>query len=339
MNIINHPIAGRIMPATDLSGMTDQEWSAYRKASIHIGGSEVGAILNLNPYQDALSLWAKKIGFIEDDFIPSEASEGGHMDEDAIIQRLEMWDGHVWAAHRRTGQRFRKIEKPTVTFLPPAAPYMALNVDGLIENDKDYPGYYGVAEAKKINGISASRYSMGVPPYYIAQLCAYIHFLGLDFGRIALLEDGVKLNVRTIDRGMPEYEEFIKHFWRLPKFFDAIQEGRDLMASDMSAEEKRSEVLELLVKYNDILYVTDRSKSMIDGLRSENPYSTIQSPALDGVAAKIKQLDAEKKRIEKDIEQLKNQVRLAMEKVGADLIQGDKYRILNKKYLTITENR
>jgi F420-dependent methylenetetrahydromethanopterin dehydrogenase len=85
--------------------------------------------------------------------------------------------------------------------------------------------------------------------------------------------------------------------------------------------------------------VTDRSKSMIDGLRSENPYSTIQSPALDGVAAKIKQLDAEKKRIEKDIEQLKNQVRLAMEKVGADLIQGDKYRILNKKYLTITENR
>jgi hypothetical protein len=284
-------------------------------------------------------LWAKKIGFIEDNFITSEAVQGGHIDEGGIIERLEHWDGNVWASHHQAGVKFRKVDKPAVTFLPLSAPYMALNVDGIILSDKDYPGMTGVAEAKKINGMSAGKYPGGVPTYYLAQLCSYIYFLGLDFGRIALLEDGVKLNVRTIDKGMPEYKAFIGHFWRLPKFFDAIQEGRDVMASTLSSDEKRTEVLELMLRYSDVLYVTDRSKDMLSGLRTDNPYSTIKSDALDALAERIKKLDADKKAVEKELEAAKNHIRLAMEKVGADLVISDRYRIMNKKYLTITEQR
>ena len=332
-------IGDRVLDAIDLTGMTYQEWQVYRKGSTQIGGSEIGAILNLNPYQDALTLWAKRIGFTPDEFLPNEASEGGHIDEAGVLTRLEHWDGNVWAPHRATGKTFRTIEKPTVTFTPAHAPYMALNVDGIVQGDVDYPDMIGVAEAKKINGSIAARYTGGVPTHYLGQLVGYMYYLGADFGRIALLEDGVRLNVMTIDRGMPEYERFVERFWRLPRFYEAVIEGRDMMSSDLPAKEKRGAVLDLMIKYSDILTITDRSDDFAKSLRDDRPYIVIRDSGLDELATDVQRLTAEKKDIDAALDAAKNRIRIAMERSGASKVVGRTWTLSNNKYLSITRSK
>ena len=234
-------INGNSIPAIDLSEMTSQEWDAYRKSSVRIGGSEIGTILGLNLYEDPMTLFFKKTGFLASDFIPNEATEGGHLDEAAILTRLEHYDGVSWAQHFRDGKKFRTIEKPNVTFLPPSHPYLALNVDGLIVDDRAYPGTCGIAEAKKIGFKSFQSYPGNCPPSYLAQLTAYMIGLNARFGRIALLEDGVRLHVGTLDTDMEEFyamKEIIETV--CPRFYQAVQDGRQVLSLDMDLSDKQN---------------------------------------------------------------------------------------------------
>lgn len=317
--------------AIDLSDQTYSDWQEYRSKSILIGGSEVGAILGINPYKDALSLWASKIGFVRDTFIPSEASAGGHIDEDGILKRLTHWDGMVWVPHFTNEQTFRKISKPPYTYLPEDAPFIALNIDGAITDDKDYPGMFGVAEAKKISSHVATKYIGRVPSYYIAQLCAYMYYLRADFGRIALLEDGVKLNVMTIDATYLEYQTFVGQFWRLKRFYEATEAGVIAMKSTKDPEDRRSLALTLIKEFSDVLYVTENSKYMLDGVKSSKEYTVVRTDDLDLYAESYLELSDNKKEVDAQLETVKNMIRLYMEQTMADSIVSNRYKITNSK--------
>ncbi len=53
---------GGMIHTTPISAMSHEEWLEERKKTI--GGSEIGAILGLNPWQSAYSLWAERTGRI-----------------------------------------------------------------------------------------------------------------------------------------------------------------------------------------------------------------------------------------------------------------------------------
>lgn len=254
-------IGGNKFRAIDLNGMTPQEWDTYRKASIHIGGSDVGTVLGLNKYQDPIGLWLEKTGFKESGFKPSEASEGGHLDEDGILRRLEAYDGRQWHNNIREGKKFRSIRKPNMTFFTDEFPYMAINVDGLIEDDFEYPGQTGIAEAKKIGSHVSGQYSGGLPSSYVAQVVFYMLGLKLPFARIALLEDGVRLNVRTIDDTMYEVLNLQYRIKKVcPIFYEAVLEGRKVVDSDMDSTWKQNQMLALMSQYSEVLFPTSLTK-------------------------------------------------------------------------------
>ena len=67
--------------------MTREEWLAERRRSI--GGSDAGAILGLNPYASAYSLWAEKTGKVTpEDISDKEAVRLGHDLEDYVARRF-----------------------------------------------------------------------------------------------------------------------------------------------------------------------------------------------------------------------------------------------------------
>lgn len=328
-------INGIAVPAIDLSQMTTQEWDVYRKNSIRIGGSEIGTVLGLNLYEDPMTLFFKKTGYLPSDFIPNEATEGGHLDEAAILTRLEHYDGVSWAQHFRDGKKFRQIEKPNVTFLPPSHPYLALNVDGLIVDDRVYPGSCGIAEAKKIGFKSFQSYPGNCPPAYLAQLTAYMIGLNATFGRIALLEDGVRLHVRTLDTDMEEFhamKELVETI--CPRFYQAVQDGRQVMSLDMDLADKQNLFMEVLAEYSDIIRVTNLSKAAIESVSLDGRKGFVKTDVYDKLFYDYEAAQEQERATSRLTRQLENEILMAITKEGVLSIEGTSYRAsYNKRFV------
>ena len=327
-------INGLSIPYIDLSGMTSQEWDVYRKGSVRIGGSEIGTVLGLNLYEDPMTLFFKKTGFLPSDFVPNEHTEGGHLDEAAILTRLEHYDGFSWAQHFRDGKKFRTIEKPNVTFHPDSHPYLALNVDGLIVGDRDYEGT-GVAEAKKIGFKSFQSYPGNCPPSYLAQVTAYMLGLNAPFGRIALLEDGVRLHVRTLDRRMDGFDSFVELIETIcPRFYQAVLDGRQVMALDMELDDKRNLFMEVLAEYSDVIRITDMSKAAIEAAASDGRKGFIRTSEFDELFLQYEQSIEEKRRAEKEHGRLENEILMAIVENNVLSIEGTSHKVNYNKRLT-----
>lgn len=327
-------INGISIPYIDLSEMTSQEWDAYRKDSVRIGGSEIGTVLGLNLYEDPMTLFFKKTGFIPSDFVPNEATEGGHLDEAAILTRLEHYDGFSWVQHFRDGKKFRSIAKPNKTFIPDSHPYLALNVDGLIVDDWEYPGVTGIAEAKKIGFKSFQSYPGNCPPSYIAQVVAYMLGLQAPFGRIALLEDGVRFHVRTIDKHMEEYDSIAEMIEIVcPRFYQAVQDGRQVLSMETTRSEQQNLFMEVLAEYSDIIRVTDMSKASVEALSDDGRKGFIKTPMFDELFAAYDAAMEERKKAEKLEKKLENEILMAIVENKVLSIEGSSYKCnYNKRF-------
>ena len=75
---------------TPISDMTHEQWLEERKKSI--GGSEIGAILGMNPWQSAYSLWAERTGRIPS-FDGNLQSRLGSFLEEFVAQLFEEESG------------------------------------------------------------------------------------------------------------------------------------------------------------------------------------------------------------------------------------------------------
>ena len=334
MKELDFYINGNFVPAIDLSEMTAQEWDVYRKNSIRIGGSEIGTVLGLNIYEDPMTLFFKKSGFMPSEFVPNEATEGGHLDEAAILTRLEHYDGYSWAQHFRDGRKFREIVKPNVTFLPESHPYLALNVDGLIENDPEYSGT-GIAEAKKIGFKSFQSYPGNCPPSYLAQVTAYMIGLNAEFGRIALLEDGVRLHVRTLDKGMEEFHAIKEMIEQIcPRFYQAVLDARQVLSLDLDKHDKENLFMEVLAEYSDIIRVTDLSKTAIDALSEDGRKGLLRTSEFDSLFEQYEGATSEASRADKLKRQLENEICMVIVNKRVLSIEGTSYRVNYNKRLT-----
>ena len=138
------------------------EWHAERRNGI--GGSEVGTILGLNPYESAYALWAKKT-----DRIPSEIEENwairfGKAFEDPILQ--------LWQEEHPEWEVFT-----TGTYADEYCEYRHANPDALARHRET--GEWMVIEVK-----TARSTWDDVPPSYIAQVQHYMGVLKIQRGVI-----------------------------------------------------------------------------------------------------------------------------------------------------------
>jgi putative phage-type endonuclease len=143
------------------------EWHEARKG---IGGSDIGAVMNLNPWKSAYTLWAEKSGQIDDSIEPSMPMKLGTAFEPAIRDLFQA-ENKDWLTVHETGT-WASIENPV----------LKANPDGIIEW-KD--GKLGVLEIK-----FTRQYWDELPEHYNLQVQHYLQVLGLDRGIVVAVAGG-----------------------------------------------------------------------------------------------------------------------------------------------------
>jgi putative phage-type endonuclease len=161
------------------------EWHELRARGI--GGSEVGTICGLNPWESAYTLWAKKTGKIDGTIPTSEAMEWGTRLEAVIIDKFA--DEHPeLTLHRNVG-----------TWASNERDWQIANPDAIYERD----GQLGLIEVKTARYEDA--WANGVPAHYAAQVQWYLQTLGLPHAYVVVLFSGSKY--REFELHADEFEQ------------------------------------------------------------------------------------------------------------------------------------
>ena len=172
------------------SDMSRSAWLAERRKSI--GGSEVGAILGLNKYASAYSVWANKTGQVPD-IEPNEAMRQGTDLEDYVAHRFAELSG--W-----------KVARENYILRNSDYPHLHANIDRRIIGQK------AGLECKTASAYSAGRFAgENFPESYYAQCVAYMAITGYPYWYLAVVVLGKEFKVfqltPVLDAATPEWCE------------------------------------------------------------------------------------------------------------------------------------
>lgn len=179
-----------LIPTT---GMSRKAWLAYRHSGL--GASETGAVLGLDDYTSSLELYYYKIGDAPRFDIERMAQFMGREQEDLIARMWQYWDGDEDSMIRnfRDGNVIRKCQRVNAYMRNPKYPWLFVSLDRKI-NRHGGRGE-GTLELKTIGGYEADKWESGLPPKWVTQVQTQITVAEFDYGEMATLQDGRRMNV------------------------------------------------------------------------------------------------------------------------------------------------
>jgi putative phage-type endonuclease len=143
-----------------------EEWHNLRNAEGAVGGSDIGAIAGLSPWESAITKWAKKTKQIPDEIQPSMSMRLGTILEAPILQlfaeehpEYEIYTTGTWGHKKFEWQR--------------------ANPDALY---KKPDGTWGIIEVK-----FSRDYWSEVPQHYRAQVLWYMNVFGIQEAKLVAL--------------------------------------------------------------------------------------------------------------------------------------------------------
>lgn len=145
----------------ELVGMFEpdsEQWHEARRSGI--GGSEIGTIMGLNPWDSAFALWARRTGQIPEKQLNSWAIRFGKAFESPILQ--------MWAAEHPEWHVFT-----TGTYRSRKHPWQLANPDALAQHHET--GEWMVIEVK-----TSRNPWKDIPPHYMAQVQHYMSVMGVE---------------------------------------------------------------------------------------------------------------------------------------------------------------
>lgn len=170
--------------------VTRDEWLKQRSKGL--GGSDAGAVMGLNPYKSAYTLWAEKTGLVSSYVPENEAIRLGNDLEEYVAKRFA----------EQTG---KKVRRSKYCYQSKEYPFMRANVD------REIVGENAVLECKTANPFKDADYSQDViPPHYYCQCLHYIATRHLDRVYLAVLVFQKGFYIYVIDRKDPGVEEDIQ---------------------------------------------------------------------------------------------------------------------------------
>lgn len=172
------------------------EWLALRKG--YIGGSEAGAIVGLNPYNSAFSVWAEKTGGAAG-FEGNTATRVGSYLEDLVSKLFS----------EETGKTVRRCNFMIVN---PAYPFAAANID------REIIGEDAILECKTTTSLGNIRkFRTGeYPEQWYCQITHYLAVTGAQRAYLAALENNLDLHIFVLERDEDEIAALMeaeRAFW------------------------------------------------------------------------------------------------------------------------------
>ncbi len=201
-----------------------QEWKELR--SNYIGGSDAAAVVGLNPYSSAFSLWAEKTGRISG-FEGNLATEVGTFLEDFVAQKFAQVTG-------------KKVRKCNLSILNSDYPFAIANID------REIVGEDAGLEIKTTDTLNLKKFKGGeYPENYYVQMVHYMAVTGKKRWYLAVLIGNKEFKWFVLERDESEIEALMKaeaDFWEYVKR-DVPPEPDGLKAT--------SDALKCLYEYSD----------------------------------------------------------------------------------------
>ena len=200
------------------------EWLKQRSKGL--GGSDAGAVVGLNPYKSAYTLWAEKTGQISNVVEENEAIRLGNDLEDYVAKRF-------------AEQENKKIKRSSYCYQSKEFPFMRANVDRLIVGEN------AALECKTANPFKDGDYSNDIiPPTYYCQCLHYMAVCGFDRMYLAVLVFQKGFYTYVIDRGNEAVEADIRALIKAEsEFWKLVEDGT---APDIDGSESTSNTLKQL---------------------------------------------------------------------------------------------
>ena len=175
--------------------ISHEEWLALRKTGI--GGSDAGAILGLNKYSTAFSVYLDKLGLISEKE-DSEAMRQGRDLEEYVAQRFAEKEGKVV---RRFNYLIRSKQYP----------FAIADIDRIIVGEN------AILECKTTSVRNPTNFEGGdIPEYWYCQVQHYLAVTGCDVCYLAVIVLGQAYYCFRIERNEEEIAalmEFEREFW------------------------------------------------------------------------------------------------------------------------------
>ena len=173
-----------------------EEWLKIRRG--YIGGSDAGAIVGMNPWTSAFSVWAEKTG--------STPEFEGNL-RTRIGTELEDFVAHLFM--EETGKRVQRVN---FTLVNPAYPWACANVD------REVLGEDAILEVKTTNNWDVSKMTRNgeYPDQWLCQCTHYLAVSGCARAYLAVLVECRELKVFTLERDENEIDALMnaeRYFW------------------------------------------------------------------------------------------------------------------------------
>lgn len=182
----------------EISYKNKEDWLTIRRG--YIGGSEAGAVLGLNPYKSAYTLWAEKTGKVAE-FEGNTLTRVGSYLEDLVSQMFT----------EETGKKVRKKNRILVN---DKYPFACADVDRLIVGEK------ALLEIKTTNSsVAMKKFKNGeYPEQWYCQMIHYLAVTGLEKAYLAVLSECRDFKIFELERDEEEIAALMgaeKDFWNL----------------------------------------------------------------------------------------------------------------------------
>lgn len=173
-----------------------EEWLAIRRG--YIGGSDAGAIVGLNPYASAFSVWAEKTG---------KAPEFGGNVSTRVGTELEALVARLF--EEETG---KKVQRMNFTLVNRDYPFACANID------REILGEDAILECKTTNSfVNVKKFRTGeYPEQWYAQITHYLAVTGAKRAYLAVLIECREFRIFTLERDEEEIKALMdaeRDFW------------------------------------------------------------------------------------------------------------------------------
>ena len=250
--------------------MAHEEWLEHRRHSI--GGSDASAIIGMNKYSSAYTVWADKLGKIP----PIEDNEAMRLGRD-----LE-----EYVAKRFTEATGKKVRRENNILINPEYPFAHANVDRMIVGED--AGF----EAKTTSALNTKKFKNGeYPENYYVQCVHYLAVTGCERWYLGVLVLGVGFKHFVIERDEEEIKALMKSeadFWEYVKSGEAPPaDGSDSTSETLRSiyPESNGETVSLMAYESDLKQYMTLS-SLLDDVKKQKDEVANRIKAFMGEAGK-----------------------------------------------------
>lgn len=175
---------------------THEEWLAVRRG--YIGGSDAGAIIGMNPYNSAFSVWAEKTGQVPE-FGGNISTRTGNLLEDFV-------------AHLFMEETGKRVQRCNFTLVNSAYPFACANID------REVMGEDAILEIKTTNSfVNAKMFKSGeFPEQWYCQAIHYLAVTGCHRAYLAVLSECRDFKIFELERDEDEIRALMdaeREFW------------------------------------------------------------------------------------------------------------------------------